>query len=302
MVKLSAIICTYNREKYLPMAIDALLNQKGVEPGDFEIVIVNNNSTDYTEEISLSYKEKSKNIHIEYSTETKQGLSHARNKGIEVSNGYLFAFLDDDAFAHENYIKDVLTFFQLLPNVQAVGGRILLHFEQTKPAWYTHYLGSLLGYYNPWEKIRVFNKKQYPRGSNMVYRKELFEKYGVFNPELGRKGEGMLGSEEKEMFQRIYSGNELIYYLPEAVIYHMVPIERTLTPFIRKQSIAVGKSERIRIVSTGTGFGKKILEEIIKWGVSKALFLWYLFTIRPAKGWMLLKFRYWVFLGLRGKE
>ena len=301
MVKLSAIICTYNREKYLPIAIDALLNQKGVEPGDFEIVIINNNSTDRTEEISNSYIEKNLKIPFVYTTETKQGLSHARNKGIEVSNGNLLAFLDDDAFAHENYIRDVLSFFEKSPEVQAVGGRILLHFEENKPSWYTHYLGSLLGYFNPWDEIRVFNKKQYPRGSNMVYKKELFEKYGVFNPELGRKGDGMLGSEEKEMFQRIYAGNELIYYLPEAVIYHMVPVERTLSPFIKTQSIAVGKSERIRIITSNAGFGKKIMEELIKWGVSKILFLFFLITFRPAKGIMLLKFRYWVYLGLRNK-
>lgn len=283
------------------MAIDALLNQQGVEPGDFEIVIVNNNSTDRTEEISKSYLEKKHNFPFVYTIETKQGLSHARNKGIEVSNGNLLAFLDDDAFAHENYIKDVLTFFKENPEVKAVGGRILLHFETKKPSWYSNFLGSLLGYFNPWDHLRVFNKKQYPRGSNMVYKKELFEKYGVFNPELGRKGAGMLGSEEKEMFQRIYTGNELIYYLPEAVIYHMVPLERTLTPFIRTQSVAVGKSERIRILSTNVGFSKKIIEEIIKWGISNALFLFYLFTFRPAKGIMLIKFRYWVFLGLRGK-
>lgn len=301
-MKLSAIICTYNREKYLPMAIDALLHQKRVVSGDLEIVIINNNSTDKTEEISLSYKENSFKIPVIYSTESKQGLSHARNKGIEVATGELLAFLDDDAFADENYVKDVLDYFELNPKIQAVGGRILLHFVENKPAWYTHYLGSLLGYFNPWNEPRFFNKKQYPRGSNMVYRKELFVKYGVFNPELGRIGAGMLGSEEKEMFQRIYSGDEKIYYLPQAVIYHMVPEERTKTPFLRRQSVGVGKSERIRILTTKVGFSKKIVEEILKWKISFGLFLFFFFTFRPAKGYMLLRFRYWVFLGLRGKE
>lgn len=302
MVKLSAIICTYNREKYLPLALDALIKQKGVAKSDFEIVIINNNSKDRTEEISLSYQKKYTEIPFVYATESKQGLSHARNKGIEVSNGELLAFLDDDAFADENYIKDVLDYFELNKHIKAVGGRILLHFETQKPAWYTNYLGSLLGYFNPWDEPRFFNKKQYPRGSNMVYKSDLFKKYGVFNPELGRIGAGMLGSEEKEMFQRIYSGNEAIYYLPKAVIYHMVPVERTLTPFLRTQSVGVGKSERIRILTTKVGFTKKIIEEIIKWKVSFILFLFYMFTFRPAKGNMLIRFRYWVFLGLRGKE
>jgi glucosyl-dolichyl phosphate glucuronosyltransferase len=302
MIKLSAIICTYNREKYLPAAIDALLNQKGVTSNDFEIVIINNNSTDKTEEIALSFKQNTLKIPVIYAIETKQGLSHARNKGIEVASGKYLAFLDDDAFADENYIKDVLEFFNNNPEAMAVGGRILLHFEKNKPTWYTNYLGSLLGYYNPWDELRPFNKKQYPRGSNMVYRKELFVKYGVFNPELGRIGAGMLGSEEKEMFQRIYMGDEIIYYLPQAVIYHMVPEERTKTPFLRLQSVGVGRSERIRILTTKAGFSMKIVEEIIKWKISFCLFWFFLFTFRPAKGNMLIRFRYWVYLGLRGKE
>lgn len=302
MIKLSAIICTYNREKYLPIAIDALLNQKGVVFGDFEIVIVNNNSTDNTEKIVLAYKENINKIPFIYSKETKQGLSNARNNGINVSNGSLLAFLDDDAFADENYIKNVLEYFESNPNIKAIGGRIMLHFEEKKPVWYTNYLGSLLGYFNPWSEPRFFNKKQYPRGSNMVYRRELFKKYGVFNPELGRIGTGMLGSEEKDMFHRIYSGNEAIYYLPKAVIYHLVPVERTETSFLRRQSIGVGKSERIRILYTHVGFTRKTLEEIIKWKVSFFLFLFYVLTFRPAKGNMLMCFRYWVYIGLRGKE
>jgi glucosyl-dolichyl phosphate glucuronosyltransferase len=302
MVKISAIICTYNREKYLPGAIEALLLQKNISVSDFEIVIINNNSTDRTEEIVNDYLQKNSSYRFTYSVETKQGLSHARNKGIEVSKGKLLAFLDDDAYAHKNYIHDVLDFFDHNPLIQAVGGKILLHFEQKEPLWYTPYLGSLLGYFNPWNKPRFFNKKQYPRGSNMVYKKELFNKYGVFNPALGRIGSGMLGSEEKEMFQRIYSGNEKIYYLPEAVIYHMVPIERTTIPFIKNQSMAVGRSEHIRIQTTNKGLAKKIMEEIIKWGISKILCIYYIITLRPLKGLMLLRFRYWVFLGLKGKN
>ncbi len=301
MLKLSVIICTYNREKYLPLAIEALLKQKCINLSDFEIIIVNNNSTDNTENIALSEQKKSKEINIIYVTEQKQGLSNARNKGIEVANGTLLAFLDDDAFACENYIQRVFDFFEKYKDAKAVGGRILLHFEVQKPDWYTNYLGSLLGYFNPWNELRVFNKKQYPRGSNMVYKRELFDKYGGFNPELGRKGESMLGSEEKEMFQRIYSGNEKIYYYPDAIIEHIVPVERTLTPFIKTQSIAVGKSERIRIVATNKGIYNKVFEEFIKWNASIVLCLFFILTLRQAKGIMLLRFRYWVWLGLNEK-
>lgn len=302
MVKISLIICTYNREKYLPDAIESLINQKEINPGEIEIVIIDNNSTDNTEVICNGLIARSNDTPIYYFKEHKQGLSHARNRGIEVSNGLLLAFLDDDAFAHEKYVRHTLDFFGQNTGVTAAGGVILLHFENKEPAWYSHYIGSLLGYFCPWENSRAFDKKQYPRGSNMIFRRELFRKYGFFNPELGRKGEGMLGSEEKEMFGRIYSGNENVWYFPQAVIYHIIPDSRLSRQFIRKQSVAVGKSERIRVGKNRNEKLKKFYEESLKWMYSVILFLFYLTTIRPSKGVFLLQFRYWVFLGLRGKE
>ena len=132
----------------------------------------------------------------------------------------------------------------------------------------------------------------------MVFHKTLFEKYGIFNPNLGRIGRNMMGSEEKDMFQRIYNGNELVYYLHTAVIYHLVPDFRTEINFVKKQSIGVGLSEHVRIMQSHSGVFSKIISELIKWLVSFILLAFYTLQLKPAKGIMLIRFRYWVLKGL----
>jgi len=301
MPLISHIICTYNRAAYLPKALDALAHQNYPDFNDFEVVIINNNSTDNTQEIVDSFMKQYPDVKVVYAHEEKQGLSNARNKAIEVSTAEWLVFLDDDAYVDADYTLNLVNFIKSTPDIKAIGGPILLDFESPEPHWYTHYLGSLFGYFKPYETSRYFTKNFYPRGSNMILHHTLFEKYGVFNPNLGRIGRNMMGSEEKDMFQRIYEGNEQVYYLHTAIINHLVPDFRTEIEFVKKQSMGVGRSEHVRIMQSNSGVFSKILSECLKWGVSLLLMISYSLQLKPAKGIMLLCFRYWVLKGLTTK-
>lgn len=301
MPLVSHIICTYNRATYLSKALEALAHQNYTDFNDFEVVIINNNSTDNTRQVVDSFEMQYPHIQVIYANEEKQGLSNARNKAIEVSNAEWLAFLDDDAYVDADYTKNIIRFIQTNTNIKAIGGPILLDFESLKPNWYTHYLGSLFGYFKPYKKSRLFTKNFYPRGSNMIFHRSLFQKYGVFNPNLGRIGRNMIGSEEKDMFQRIYKNHEKVYYLHTAITYHLVPDFRTELDFIKKQSIGVGHSEHVRIMQSNSGLFSKITSELFKWGVSFLLFIFYSLQLKPAKGIMLIRFRYWVLKGLTTK-
>lgn len=301
MPLISHIICTYNRAAYLPKALKALAHQNYPDYNDFEVVIINNNSTDDTQSIVEDFIRRYPNVMVVYAHEEKQGLSNARNKAIEVSNAEWLAFLDDDAYVDADYTLNLVNFIKSNPNIKAIGGPILLDFESPKPSWYTHYLGSLFGYFKPYKTSRFFTKNFYPRGSNMIFHRTLFEKYGNFNPNLGRIGRNMMGSEEKDMFQRIYEGNEQVFYLHTAIINHLVPDFRTELDFVKKQSIGVGRSEHVRIMQSNSGVFSKIISEWMKWGVSFLLILFYMLQLKPEKGIMLIKFRYWVLKGLISK-
>ena len=294
--KISAIICTYNRQKYLYQVLESIKNQS-LNPLLYEIVIINNNSTDNTEQICQTYIKDNPGLNFIYVTESEQGLSAARNRGIREASGKYLTFIDDDAFPEKNFLKMVLDYLEQNPEVVAVGGKILLQYEQEKPGWLTSYLSSLFGYFNPGNKSGEFKKNRYPRGSNMSFRKDVFDQVGVFDTKLGRKGSDMLGSEEKELFARIYKMNFLVRYLPTAIVYHNVPPERTTMEFVRNQAVSYGKSEKYYRQQHRQLF-RMFFQEIFKWIASIVLGFFYSILFQPRKGMMLLRFRYWVNTGM----
>lgn len=298
---ISVVICTYNRERYLPQLFDSILNQT-LSRSEFELILINNNSPGNTEELFNGFKRSNPDIDSSYFLETNQGLSFARNRGIKESNGEYITFLDDDAFIETNYLHRITSAFQANAVIEAIGGKILLHYETIVPKWENKYLNSLLGFYDKGDVTFVYNQahNDYPRGSNMAFKLDLLKKIGAFDVTLGRVGGNLMGGEEKELFDRIYGYNKnCTLYIPDAVVYHCVPIERTTKDFIIKQALGTGKSERLRTKKQGSiSYLKRILIEITKWGASFILFFTYLLKRQKEKGKMIIVFRWWVTKGL----
>jgi len=296
---ITATISTYNREKYLPKVLESLKNQT-LDKSLFEIILVNNNSPGNTEEIAVEFQKNNPHLLFKYVLETNQGLSYGRNRGIEEAKGKYITFIDDDAFLSEDYLEIIYQYFEKNENIAAIGSKILLHYESVIPKWENKYLNSLLGYFNLGDKEKEFKKNDYPRGSNMSFRMSVFDKIGLFNVELGRKGNNLAGSEEKDIFKRIYKYPELkVMYIPNAIVYHCVPVERTTSEFIKKQALGTGKGEKIRVKSEGRlSTIKRYIIEWIKWNASIVLFFLFLILGKPAKGIMIIKFRWWVSRGL----
>ncbi|MBK8807567.1 MAG: glycosyltransferase family 2 protein [Bacteroidales bacterium] len=302
MIKISAIICTYNREKYLQQCLEACTKQT-LHKEDFEIIVVNNNSTDNTKSVCDTFKKEYPQFIFRYYEEKQQGLSPARNTGVKEAHAPYLTFLDDDAFIAEDFLQVVVSYFENNSQVASVGGKILLHYEGKIPRWGNKYLNSLLGYFDIGNEIKPFPKKYYPRGSNMSFKKELFDLYGYFNVELGRKGGNLVGSEEKELFERFSQTNIGIHYVPQAVVFHCVPESRTTTEFIKKQALGTGIGERSRMKSyTRKQHLKYFLRETKNWIGSIVLFFLFLFKAQPYKAYMIIMFRVWLLKGLNTKQ
>jgi hypothetical protein len=145
-----------------------------------------------------------------------------------------------------------------------------------------------------------FKGSGFPIGANMAFRKTVFDTYGVFDVELGRRGEGLEGGEEKEMFLRLKKGKEKIYYVPGVSVRHIIPPHRVELAYIKGLAIGVGRSERIRIRKSGL---KEVLNKFISESIKTAgtiiLSLGFLLKFQhPYKAIMLLRFRFWVITGL----
>ncbi len=297
-VEISVIVCTYNRAKYINQLLESIACQDFPKER-YEIIFINNNSTDQTETICNKFKERNQSIDFKYFNETQQGLSFARNRGIKEANGKLVAFIDDDAVAHTGYLKQISASFAENPAIDASGGKIVPLYETTPPKWMNKFLAPVMSVIDLGENVKEFPKNKFPIGANMIFRKSVFDKVGDFNTKLGRTGKNMLGGEEKDIFFRMKKHDLNIYWLPQIVVSHSVPDTRLQESFIKKQAIGIGQSEVIRTkYLKQSAFSKAVIREAFKWGASFVLFAFYGLSLQWAKARMIILFRYWVTKGM----
>ena len=293
---ISIIVCTYNRELYLPKMLNSVAKQN-CNRDDFELIIVDNNSTDNTSQICKNFE--SSNINIYYFLEKKQGLSFARNRGIKEAKGNFLVFIDDDAFLDKCYINELKKYLANIDGDVGFGGKILPYLECELPKWMSDYLSPLMSIIDLGNKIKLFKGYKYPIGANMGVSKSIISKIGTFNEKLGRTGKSMMGGEEKDFFHRIKKSKIPIYYFPKMLVNHVIPSERLTVQFIRTQALGIGRSEYIRVKNDGIlAVFKKINQELVKWVISFLLLFWHLLTFKFQKGWMIIRFRCWVSIGI----
>lgn len=296
---LSVIICTYNREKYLYNVLQSLA--ENTCPTDrYEIVLINNNSTDHTETECMRFTSDYPAVAFRYFLEEQQGLSYARNRGVKESTGDILIFVDDDALVNSVYLQTYADFFATHPEIDAAGGPIIPRYETCEPDWMSPYTKALVtGYKYLGNAVREFPRNDYPGGGNAAYRASVFEKVGPFNVDLGRKGNSLIGAEEKDIFDKMISLGMRFYYLPTAILYHLIPEKKLSEDYFDRLTLSIGKSERIRTLRIGKGkYMYRLFMESIKWGGTLVLYIKYLLLGQPKKGRKLIRFRRRVTQGL----
>lgn len=233
------LLCTYNRAKLLNPLMESLISQLDLySQKDTEILVINNNSNDETEKIIQEYMKKSKSI--KYYIETRQGLAKARNRGIELANGKIIVFIDDDIVLHEEWFKEIQDSVTKYHH-KAFGGKVIPLWEKVKPEYI-----NLKGFFKLNQKIfpshdngdsakcyPITKEETNPIGANMWIYKELFLKYGNFREDLGRVGYGGIPCEDTEFCSRLLREKEPIFYYPKAIVYHPVSSFRMSKEFIR---------------------------------------------------------------------
>lgn len=303
MIKVSVIIASYNRADHLRRTLESLACQSA-DRESFEIVAVNNNSSDHTLQTGVEFSAKFPEINFKMVTETKQGLSYARNCGIENSVGRYIVIIDDDQIVNYRFVESYIDFFDSHPHVAAAGGVIVPLYEYTPPGWLTSYTERpIAGQLDLGDYIRLFPKKKYPGGGNMAVRRSAIERYGMFDPALGRTGNTPLGGEEKEFFARLRKGGEQIYYVPNAIIHHIIPQSKFHRDYFDRLTIMTGYSECIRTKKQGgRAYVAALLREAVKWGATLLLWLGYMLKGEPSKGHYLMIMRRNITQGLLGKS
>ncbi len=293
MVKVSVIICTYNREAYLPECLEHL-KQQTASPSDFDIVLVNNNSSDSTEEICKDFQNQNPDLNVVYALESNPGLSYARNCGIATATGQVVCFIDDDGFAVPEYVETLINFSSdsNYNEYVAFGGKVIPRYNLGKdPKWLSSYLEGLVSKVDMGEEIMPFVKK-YPVGCNMAFRSEFFVEHGGFNTDLHTR------SDEKFVFDKLKKAELKTLYVPKMKVEHFIDDYRLEHPFIKKLSKIVGQSEALRLKDLGLGKRLlKLIEYKFKLGASFILAVMFLIKGQLAKAKYIVLVRWYILLG-----
>jgi glucosyl-dolichyl phosphate glucuronosyltransferase len=245
-MNVTVVLCTCNRCSSLSTALDSVAAQVLPEAASWEVIVVDNNSTDQTREVVEGYCRRYPE-RFRYVFEPRQGLSRARNAGIREARGGIIAFIDDDVIAEPNWLN-VLTVSLHDGRFAGAGGRIVPPQDFTPPAWLTvggetDLLGALLPLFDLGEQPGEM--KRPPYGANMAFRKDMFDKYGMFRTDLGRCGNKMLMGEDIEFGSRLMSAGECLRYEPLAVVEHPVPRERLSKKWFRAWWFGFGSTRII---------------------------------------------------------
>jgi len=295
-LKVSAAICSYNRARFVIKAVDSIFNQD-FDKSQFEVIVVDNNSTDNVLELLAAYKEQHPSYNFRYFTETNQGVAFARTRCAKEAKGEYIAFLDDDSIAQPGWLQGIVSFFDGDPEVYSVGGKITPYFLTGIPDWFSKYFWGLVGSFDQGPRVKRLTGERYPCGANMAFRNEAFQKIGYFNTALGRSGKGLLATEEKDIYKRILAAGYKVYYLPGVSVMHAVEANKFDREYVKRNSMGIGGGERLRLKGDNIGLVRKFAEYIAKWGFAIVYGLGFVGKGQFSKFHMLERFRWWVIIG-----
>jgi glycosyltransferase involved in cell wall biosynthesis len=220
-IKITVIVCTYNRSEVLRQAIQSLVSQLPPTGCGWEILVVDNNSTDETRKVVEDFERRYPGL-IHYWFEPRQGISYARNAGVQRAKGEIVAFLDDDETAGVGWLQN------LTANLQGgewagAGGRILPVAPFPLPRWLLANSDFTAGPLPSFDRgLDSGELREPPFSANMAFRREVFEQLGGFRTDLGRSGQGLFSNEDTEFGRRLMRTGFRLRYEPSAVTYHLV--------------------------------------------------------------------------------
>jgi glycosyltransferase involved in cell wall biosynthesis len=244
---ISIILCTFNRCESLDNVLGCFSKMRFDQDTSWELLVVDNNSSDRTKIIVDQAIERGQK-NIRYLFEGSQGKSFALNCGIAAAKGEIIAFTDDDVAVHPHWVAELKKIFSEF-DCMGAGGRIIPTFRNNPPSW----LRVDVPY--PFMNVLVsfdFGKKpcalkQTPFGANMAFRKNAFDRYGLFRTDLGPTKENIFRrGEDSEFSARLLAAGETVMYAPEAIVYHPVEEERMKKGYFKAWYFNAGRCTALR--------------------------------------------------------
>jgi glycosyltransferase involved in cell wall biosynthesis len=225
-LKVTAILCTYNRCGTLAVTLEGLAASQLPPSVTWEVLIVDNNSTDRTREVAEDFCLRYSGL-FRYIFEPRSGKPNAANTGIKNARGEVLAFVDDDVTVDVDWLHNI-TASLFNGKWVGAGGRTLPARAFTAPGWFSdkEMGGVVYGRFDFGDQ--PCELRCAPYGANMAFRKEMFDKYGGFRTDLGPGPDPGIprANEDTEFGRRLMEAGEHLRYEPKAVLLHPVDLDR----------------------------------------------------------------------------
>jgi glucosyl-dolichyl phosphate glucuronosyltransferase len=236
---ISVVLGTYNRVSSLRSTLESFSQLRIPPDCSWELVVVDNNSTDATQLVVESYVRRL-NYPVRYIFEPVQGRSAALNAGVKASSGKIIAFTDDDVLLGKDWLSELKQTFDHY-DCAAVAGRVVPIWKQPKPKWLIMEDQLAIVRFELGEDVKEIPYP--PLGANSAFRREVFERHGLFRRDLGVSGsKHTITCDDTEFGERIIHAGEKVVYCPTAIIYHPVDPKRATKRYFRSWYYYNGRS------------------------------------------------------------
>lgn len=264
---------TYKRPRMLLRCLGALVGQE-VAGFTYSVVVADNDSAYSARRVVEDCRMRS-SLNIVYAHEPEQNISRARNTAVANATGKYIAFIDDDEFPENDWLRQLLEACWRF-KADGVLGPVLPHYEGNPPAWLTR---SGLCDRPTFPTGTPISESRFLRAGNVLFARDMLSGLDTpFDPRLGRTG-----GEDADFFHRMVISGRPFVWCNEARVHEEVPIDRqSLSYHVRRAFIrGVTEADRQPLLGLGTfksmvALGAYVLALPFLWVVSRHLFARYL--------------------------
>lgn len=244
-MKITVAICTWNRSRLLQQTLQSLEQIRLSKPHEWELLVVDNGSTDDTRRVAESFAEK---LPLRYLFQPILGHARSRNHAIENASSDVIVWTDDDVVVEPNWLEVYAVAANKYPAATFFGGTIFSRFEAPMPSWLNETWSKCSSAFAAREQGEVeiaIPPALFPFGANFAVRTIVQNEF-PFDVDLGRQADGMLGEDEIDVFRRMVKAGHNGVWLPQARLEHVIPKDRATPEFVGRYFAGQGFANQIK--------------------------------------------------------